>query len=149
VIDVLIIAPLAPEACARPRAAARGGLVQVYLPAQTRRWQTQFAAVALEYLPRGRIEEPLRLDVLAVLARPQRLRRRADPVGLIWAPVRPDADNIGKNIMDALAFALRDDGQIVQLSVLKAYAELGQEPRVEARLRSVELTADEAWRKTT
>jgi Holliday junction resolvase RusA-like endonuclease len=136
-IDVLIIAPLAPEACARPRAAARGGHVRVYMPAATRRWQTQFAAVALEHLPGGRIEEPLRVDVLAVLARPQRLQRRSDSAGLIWAPVRPDADNVGKNVLDALAFAMRDDAQVVQLHVMKTYAEKGAEPRVEVRLRSV------------
>lgn len=144
-MDVAFSAPLEPEACARPRAAARGGRVRVYLPSATRLWQQRFAAVALEHLPRARITEPVRLDLLAVLARPQRLQRRSDPRGLIWAPVRPDADNIAKNVMDALAFAWGDDAQVVELRVKKAYAEIGSTPRVELRLRSVELEPERIW----
>lgn len=138
-IDVLIHAPLTPEACARPRAAAQGGRVRVYTPEATRTWQAALAVMARRAL-RGQhfADQALRVEVLAVLPRPQRLMRRQDPDGLIWAPVRPDADNIGKNVLDALRDAWTDDAQVTWLTVLKAYAERHGAPRVAIAIRDAD-----------
>ena len=75
--------------------------------------------------PMGAIDEPVRVDVTLVAARPQRLCRRRDPDGRIPRAVgKPDADNAAKLAMDALvkALVLRDDTLVCVLHVERWYA---------------------------
>ena len=52
----------------------------------------------------------------------------------MWAPVKPDKDNIDKNVYDALRIAWRDDAQICAGNTFTAYAEMTGKPRVVVRL---------------
>jgi Holliday junction resolvase RusA-like endonuclease len=131
--DVLIEVPLPPKGKGRPRATRTG---RVYTPAETRRWETTLAMMAAERLPEVVLEGPLRVDVLAVLPRPKRLLRKSDPDGLLWAPAKPDTDNVVKALLDALKAFWRDDAQVVELVAHKVYAERDGRPRMVIRIRS-------------
>lgn len=133
-IDVCIEVPLPPRGKDRPRM-TRGGIV--YTPAATKRWESTLALMAADLMPVDIIDEPVRVDVLAVMPRPKRLLRRGDPDGLIWAPVRPDSDNILKALLDGLKGCWRDDCLVVAGTTLKVYAERTGRPRMLVRVRSV------------
>ena len=134
IIDALI----APKACARPRATTAGGRARVYMPSATIRWQYALALRAQEILRGHRFTGPVQVDLLVVFARPRRLSTAASNPGLEWAPVRPDADNVAKNVLDALRFAWDDDAQVALLRVAKAYAPEGGAPRVVVRLAEID-----------
>lgn len=64
--------------------------------------------------------------------------REAMLAGEIRPAVKPDWDNIGKLICDALnGFAYQDDKNVVKATVVKVYAE---RPRVEVRIREAGTT---------
>ncbi len=134
----LIEALMEPAACARPRATTVGGRARVFMPSATIRWQHTLALRAQEVLRGHRFTGPVQVDLLAVLARPKRLSTAASNPGLEWAPVRPDADNVAKNVLDALRFAWNDDAQVTLLRVAKAYAPEGGAPRVVIRIASLD-----------
>ena len=134
-IDVCFEVPLPPRGKDRPRVTRSG---HAFTPAATRRWESSLALMAQQQLPRTVLDEPVRVDVLAVLARPKRLLRKSDPGGLIWAPVKPDSDNILKATLDALKAFWRDDAQVVDTRILKAYAERDGRPRMVIRIRSTD-----------
>ena len=70
------------------------------------------------------------LYVYAVMPRPQRLNRRTDPEGLLPHVGKPDWDNIGKGISDALTgIAYADDAQVFAARVIKMYHEKDGVPR--------------------
>jgi Holliday junction resolvase RusA-like endonuclease len=133
-LDVCFEVPLPPRGKDRPRFAKNG---HAFTPAPTRKWEASLAMMAQAQMPSAVIEEPVRVDVLAVLPRPKRLLRKSDPSGLIWAPVKPDADNIVKATLDALKAFWRDDAQVTSTSALKAYAERDGRARMLVRIRSV------------
>lgn len=71
------------------------------------------------------LDEPVRVDVVLVEARPERLRRRADPDGRIpMAKGRVDVDNAAKLVLDAATRAgvWRDDTLVCVLHVERWYA---------------------------
>jgi Holliday junction resolvase RusA-like endonuclease len=133
VIDASFEIPLPPRGKDRPRVTRSG---HAYTPAATRKWESALALMAQDKLPIEVIDEPVRVDVLAVVPRPKRLLRRSDPDGLIWAPVKPDADNVLKSTLDALKAFWRDDALVVDTRILKAYAERAGRPRMVIRIRS-------------
>ena len=74
----------------------------------------------------------LRLDIVAVFARPKRLMRAKDPDGFILHDRRPDRDNLAKAVQDAIGsppegspLLLKDDARVVVGETLKVYAEKG------------------------
>lgn len=137
-IDVTLDIPVEPQPKARPRARVLpGGQATIYTPQTTKHWEAHVAGLAAAQMPRTIIEGPVRVDVLAVMARPKRLLRRADPDGLVWAPTRPDGDNIRKAVLDALAPFWRDDAQVVCGDTLKVYAEKTGRPRTVIRIQSM------------
>lgn len=131
-----ITIPGAPVAKGRPRVYNGRGVT----PERTRRWEA--AAAAIIRASGVRVVGAVELELVAVMERPQRLYRRADPAGRIPAPVRPDIDNVVKAALDALVLggALVDDGAVVKLVASKVYAGKGEGPRVEMVLREVKLT---------
>lgn len=53
----------------------------------------------------------------------------------LYPTKKPDADNIAKVVCDALnGMAYKDDKQIVNMTVIKRYAEEGQEPHVDVTI---------------
>lgn len=118
----------------RPRT-GKGG--RVYTPAKTRQWESAassaFAMQAKIYGLSEPYDCPLRVRIRAVKSRPKALRRKKDPDGLLLAPVKPDADNIAKAVLDAAqkARVMVDDALIVSLTIETLYCERDGEPRVE------------------
>ncbi|MEL7367690.1 MAG: RusA family crossover junction endodeoxyribonuclease [Myxococcota bacterium] len=150
--EIALSVPMAPKGKGRPRLGRRGQHAVVYTPKATQQWERAFAGYVLGWVSAQRangaaislpLDGPLEIDVVAVLPRPKRLTRRKDPDGLIWAPVKPDHDNIEKAVFDALQISVNgvqvvaDDARIVAQPTFKVYAEKNGEPRVIVRLRPV------------
>jgi Holliday junction resolvase RusA-like endonuclease len=136
-LDVTI--PGDPVGDQRPRVVARNGGTIAYKPAKSTAW----AAFAIElfglaWRPKPPMDEGVTVEVIAVLARPQRLCRKRDPRGRIPALCKPDGDNILKLALDALVKAgvLFDDTRVVRAVVEKHYASLDpvEQPHVELRV---------------
>ena len=68
---------------------------------------------------------PMRVDIDFFLKRPKNRCRKKDPDGPIYAPKKPDKDNLEKAVLDALVGAnvLWDDAQVVSGTVQKFYHE--------------------------
>lgn len=126
--------PLPPRGKDRPRVTRTG---HAFTPAATRKWESSLALMAQEKLPKTVIEAEVSVHVLAVLPRPKRLLRRKDPDGLIWAPTKPDADNILKATLDALKAFWRDDAQVVDAQIFKVFAERDGRARMIVRISSI------------
>lgn len=102
---------------ARPRVTRHG----TYIPKKTRefrkRIQEAFAAqCGGRFAP---IEGPIHLEIIVHRAlpksRPKKVHSEPDTF-------KPDADNIAKNVMDALnGIAWNDDSQITRLTVIKSH----------------------------
>ena len=78
---------------------------------------------------------PVRVDVVAIWPRPQRLMAKRFPDGLIPKYSRPDVDNVCKSVYDAIGslhgIVWNDDGQIQCHRSEKFYAERDGSPRLE------------------
>lgn len=132
-----VVIPGKPVPKARPRVTRFG----TYTPARTVEYQ-RVCAAAINAVVRQMIASPVRCDLLIVLPRPLKYRRSRDPDGLMWAPVRPDVDNVRKAIMDSMSGVLVDDAIVVAGMTRKVYAEKDGSPRVELTLET--LTPGEA-----
>lgn len=121
---VSLYIPGQPVPKGRPRITTRGGKPRGITPEKTRRYEAAVAAVALA---KGHwvLAGPLRVAVVAVFARPQRIK--VD--GRTPHDKRPDLDNVVKSAIDGLARHF-DDGQVVDIRAMKFYAARGEEPHV-------------------
>ena len=107
--------------------------------------ESDFAAIVAKHAPKTVLDEPLRVDILAVMPRPKRLTRKSDPDGLVWCTTKPDADNIRKAVLDAMSAWWRDDALICAGETLKVYAGKGRVPCVAVRVRSGLDVATSVW----
>ena len=115
---------IAPKSQGRPRMGRpTTGKPLVFTDKHTRHFETMVAFRARQHIKTPILDGPIRLNLLIVLPRPKRLMRKKDPEGLVWAPKRPDRDNIEKAITDGLKSCFRDDAQICAGESLKVYAE--------------------------
>ena len=134
--------PIAPRGAGRHRAAVIGGHARMYADPATRKWEHQIAFAAGETLPAEPLDGPVKVEILALLPRPKRLLARSKKTGqllhgeegLMWAPVKPDRDNIDKAVLDGLRSIWRDDCQVCAGGVLKCYCEANGKPRVIVRV---------------
>ena len=82
--------------------------------------------------------EMLRMEIRAyygLAASDSKKKRQLKVRGILRPVKRPDCDNIGKIIADALnGLAYRDDAQIVEMLIEKFY---GETPRVEVEIRTI------------
>lgn len=147
VVDVVFTLPVVPRGKAAAKPAVRGkrtriGGVNVTLNAyagsrkddRTREYEALLERLIRDRLPERPPGDAFQLDILAVLPRPQRLMRNRDPLGVVWAPVKPDRDNIVKAVQDAMRQVWRDDALVVVGSEAKVYAERHGRPRLVCRL---------------
>lgn len=119
--------------CPWARAGHRGGVS--FTPAKQRKWMA--AARAVMYVAmfkaghRSPLTGPVLLTIRAFWPRP-----RSRAIGHACArPVRPDADNVGKIVMDAGNDVLwMDDAQVVSLTVEKWVTSSDDQPRVEVEV---------------
>lgn len=73
------------------------------------------------------LETPLSVEIKAFFAPPKSWSKKKQDLALcgeIKPTVKPDCDNISKNLCDSLnGLAYKDDKQIIELKVSKSYAE--------------------------
>lgn len=124
----------------RPKFASRGKFIQAYTPKKTENYEN---LVKMEYqaqvgnvmFPRDRA---LGITITAYKAIPKSASKRREGLMItdkILPGKKPDWDNVGKIICDALnGIAFADDSQIVVGSVRKLYA---PRPRVEVEIWEV------------
>ena len=118
-----------PKPQPRPKAARRGGFIQIYTPPTAKEWRTAVEkAVAShqrrEDAPGSIFSGPLSLRLAFFLKRPQRLMRAKDPSGEVSHTSTPDCDNLAKAVMDALTdtgVVWGDDSQVQDLMISKRY----------------------------
>ena len=116
----------------RPRVSTAGGFARAYVPAKhpvhAYRQAVAAAARAAGLTETG---EPLNVVIDAVFGRPKShmTKRGVKPT----APTlpRPDVDNIGKAVLDALQDVIGDDTNVSRLVVEKSY---GPEARTTVRI---------------
>ncbi len=112
----------------RVRFARMGKFVRTYDPSEATSYKATIIQLAREVGIKP-MEGPIRLSVIAYMPRPQRLCRKKDAQGEVYAECKPDWDNIGKIVSDALnGVAYADDSQIVEGIVRKYYHEVGGVP---------------------
>lgn len=124
-----IVVEVEPKGKGRPRFTRTG---HAYTPARTRDYEELIAARAIEAMegrqpiPR---DVPLRVTIVAVFGVPvswPKKKRLAALQGVLRHTRKPDYDNVGKAVCDALnGIVFEDDCQIVSGEVEKVY---GPEP---------------------
>lgn len=73
---------------------------------------------------------PVELVLVFVLPRPKSLCWKSRPMPRVWCPKKPDADNLAKSVLDAMAACWRDDSQVCRLQVVKQIAAGDEQPHV-------------------
>ena len=136
------IIPGQPIPKARPRFARTRAGVRTYSTGRTAAFESKVALFAASghrwkgYLAPAGV--PVRVDIVAVFERPQRLTRKSDPDTLLPHAKRPDIDNVQKAILDGLSKAAAriyvDDAQVQVTRVEKFYTERGGHPRTMVRI---------------
>lgn len=109
-----------PKAQPRARRSKHGG---VYTPDTAAAWKEAIVLQGRRYRPSSPIKEPLEVCLDFFLPRPKALERAKDPAGPIWAPVKPDRDNLEKAVLDALTADQWwiDDSQVCTGATRKFY----------------------------
>lgn len=132
-----VIIPGQPVAKGRPRFDCRG---HAYTPDKTVRWEQMAATILRSVIGTPRYDQPLKLHVTAYFERPKRLMTKKANPNRIHHTSKPDADNIGKIVADALTMAgvVRDDSIINQMMITKYYAAKGAPAEVVILLDSWE-----------
>jgi Holliday junction resolvase RusA-like endonuclease len=121
------------EPCAKQR--PRLGKGYTYTPQKTVNYETLIKQLYIMEHRGKRLDGPLKLTVGAFFSIPKstsRAKREKMLQGITRPTKRPDWDNVGKVISDALnGLAYHDDSQIVSATVEKWYS---TEPRVEVEI---------------
>lgn len=124
-----------PTAKQRPRM----GNGFTYTPTKTVNYETLVKELFISNYPNGSLlEGPLRMRVVAYFTIPESKSKKVKEEmrnGIIRPTKKPDWDNIGKIISDALnTIAYKDDSQIVESSIQKFYSD---NPRVEVYINQM------------
>lgn len=137
-----------PRGKQRPRFTKQG---RAYTPKETRQYEQEIReaalkAAAIQQYTKPSADCPVQVRITSHCTIPKswsRKKREAAQQGKIRPTVKPDADNIGKLICDALnEIAYHDDKQVVELLVSKRYAPDG-EPYVDVTVMPLDVQADE------
>lgn len=127
-----------PRPKGRPRFVRMGKFVGTYTPKKTVQAENDFKLQSLKYRPEKPIESPICIRVAFYKTPPQswstKKKQKAES-GEIYPVTRPDWDNYGKLICDAMnGIFWCDDSQIVRATILKRYSET---PRIEVCLNTL------------
>ena len=120
--------PMVPVGKGRPKFSTFGGHVRAITPSKTRNAEGIIKLFAEQAMAgRDLIQGPVYLEIIAifpVLASYSKVKRQACLMGDIFPTKKPDMDNIGKLVCDALNnIVFEDDVQIVRLNARKIYGE--------------------------
>tara|TARA_Y100001963_G_C6770441_1_gene444590 strand:+ start:146 stop:616 length:471 start_codon:yes stop_codon:yes gene_type:complete len=131
--------PFQAQAKQRPRTVRRkSGKIDTYTPDKTRHFEDAVArwiagAFSLRAKPLSQGSEPVKLEVLCVFPRPQKLCRKKDPDGYLWRTAKPDASNLLKSIEDGIEkakYIVENDAQFVDVHIQKVYGDKDQAPEI-------------------
>ena len=116
----------------RPRVSTAGGFARAYVPAKhpVHAYRAGIAAAARQ-AGLSETGEPLNVVIDAVFARPKSHLTKAGVKPTAPTLPRPDVDNLGKAVLDALQDVIGDDTCVARLVVEKSY---GQEARTTVRI---------------
>jgi len=111
----------------RPRVSTAGGFARAYVP-KAHPVHAYRQAVALAARAAGLTDtgEPLHVVIDAVFGRPKSHMNKAGVKPDAQALPRPDVDNIGKAVLDALQEVIGDDTRVSRLVVEKSYGTEGR-----------------------
>ena len=116
----------------RPRVSTAGGFARAYVPAKhpVHAYRAGIAAAARQ-AGLSETGDPLNVVIDAVFARPKSHLTKAGLKASAPKLPRPDVDNLGKAVLDALQDVIGDDTCVARLVVEKSY---GQEARTTVRI---------------
>jgi len=116
----------------RPRVSTRGGFARAYVPAtHPVHAYRQSIAAAARGAGLGETGEPLNVVIDAVFGRPKSHMNKSGLKATAPRLPRPDVDNIGKAVLDALQDVIGDDTMVSRLVVEKSF---GTEGRTTVRI---------------
>lgn len=117
----------------------RKPFVQVYTPAETRKYEERIAAAAKAAWPGEPSRRPIELQVTINVEIPEgwpKWKREAATRGEILPTGVPDVDNVVKSISDGMnGVVYADDGQVATIDAVKLYAPEGRRGFVEVAVR--------------
>lgn len=116
----------------RPRVSTAGGFGRAYVPKQHPvHAYRQAVAAAARAAGLTQTGEPLNVVIDCVFERPKSHLTKAGVKATAPRLPRPDVDNLGKAVLDALQDVMGDDTHVSRLVVEKSY---GQEARTTVRI---------------
>ena len=152
-MDILFSIPIDPKGKPRATPVKMGRSVRMVKTKTTREWANTVSQHAAMYLPACILDEPVRVDILAVHKRPAYMKKK-DRAGaykfsteLVPCRRKPDLDNIVKHVYDALRRFWKDDCLVVDGRAAKFYSELDGIARIVIRVRSLGAEDDKEWLK--
>ena len=132
-----ITIPITPVGQMRARSTAVNGRARTYKAPKQRAAEEDIMAALSWEAPKTPITGPLEVTVDAYLPVPKtfsRMKKAMAMSGEMRPTTKPDADNLGKNILDCMnGLVWEDDRQIVGLMVRKFYSD---NPRWEVEIRA-------------
>ena len=127
-----IIIPGEPIGQPRPRATIRGGHAAVYAHNKSHPVASFKAAIRLAWGPGAPCEGPVTMTIEAVFSRPKSKVWKSKEMPSYPHTSKPDWDNCGKAVSDALnGLAFRDDSQVVHAVVTKRVASGDEQPHTQ------------------
>jgi Holliday junction resolvase RusA-like endonuclease len=128
-----------PVAQGRPRFSTAGGHIKAYDPAKSRDFKQYIKLVASQNRPEKLLEGPLQMDIQVFKETLKSFSKKKATLaeeGKIRPITKPDADNLGKLVMDSLKSVVwKDDSQVVDLHISKWYSAT---PRIEITIDELE-----------
>jgi Holliday junction resolvase RusA-like endonuclease len=124
-----VIVPIAPMPCPRPRVALRGRVPVAYYPKDYQNWKAQASEFFLDRVENLEcITGPVEVSIICAVERPKTTK--------LIAP-RPDVDNYGKSVLDAMTAAgvWNDDTQVLTCTTTKRWTQSGEQPCIYVRVR--------------
>jgi len=116
----------------RPRVSTRGGFARAYVPStHPVHAYRQSIAAAARGAGLGETGEPLNVVIDAVFGRPKSHMNKSGVKATAPRLPRPDVDNLGKAVLDALQDVIGDDTMVSRLVVEKSF---GTEGRTTVRI---------------
>ena len=134
-----VLIPGEPVSQGRPRFARVGKFVRTYDPAKSRNWKATAQAHFRDALQAAGItapfQGPLECRILARFTCPKSDWRKREPVPQRPHAKRPDAENVGKAVLDsATGVVWLDDAQVAKLTIVKVVGAQGEAPGVEVQV---------------
>lgn len=125
-MKVLFIVDGKPKGKGRPRFSRMGGFVRTYTPKETLDYEDKIKMAYQKKYGKNAIfvDKPIRVTIDAHFKIPQNTSKKKT-LELEGKPYdkRPDVDNIGKVVLDALnGVAFHDDNQVTSIQINKWYA---------------------------